>query len=344
MLDQQTKQRITAEETARFMDDAFGQLDLSGSPDLTHPVTETFELQDRHGFNRVDESGLAGINRLKELLANPPQEVVEELARETGNPELVAQLADERASDIAREFRRRNPDYLKCDSNWRSIVEAMAHDLLGEDVDADEAQDLLVSQGCWTLPNLKRPTKVWTDLEPLTIRPISHAHSTLRSDFAPSNWLRTARYLAGSWNTSKDESVKKLQTKLRLPSPILSPSRLIRRCAQFSKKRAGSAGKLTGRTTHHRPSGDASCGTTVPVASSRSHYSMQHGMTASTPSKTLYDPLSSLKLTKRRKLPSVLQCLSIAWRMQTSMTSTTEPCANMYDKLNATSVCLFKNV
>ena len=80
MLDQQTKQRITAEETARFMDGNFGQLDLTGSPDLTQPLNETFELQDRHGFNRVDESGLAGINQLKELLANPPREVVEELS------------------------------------------------------------------------------------------------------------------------------------------------------------------------------------------------------------------------------------------------------------------------
>jgi len=78
MLDQRIKERIIAEETARFMDGAFGQLDLSGSPDLIHPPTETFELQDRHGFNRLDESGLAGINQLKELLANPPREVVEE--------------------------------------------------------------------------------------------------------------------------------------------------------------------------------------------------------------------------------------------------------------------------
>jgi hypothetical protein len=59
MLDQRIKERIAAEEAARFMDGSFGQLDLSGFPDLTHPQTETFELQDRHGFNRVDESGLS---------------------------------------------------------------------------------------------------------------------------------------------------------------------------------------------------------------------------------------------------------------------------------------------
>jgi hypothetical protein len=155
MLDQQIKERIIAEETSRFMDGNFGQLDLSGFPDLNHPPAETFELQDRHGFNRVDESGLAGINQLKELLANPPREVVEEIAMETRNPELISELANERAEQVAHEFRRRNPDYLKCDPNWRSIVETMAHNLLSEDdLETEDAQDRLISGGHWTLPNL----------------------------------------------------------------------------------------------------------------------------------------------------------------------------------------------
>ena len=113
-------------------------------------------MQDRHGFNRVDESGLAGINKLKDLLANPPREVVEELAKETENPELLAQIADDRATEIAHEFRRRNPDYMKCDENWRSIVETMAHNLLGETgLEADDAQEQLIDGGHWTLQNLE---------------------------------------------------------------------------------------------------------------------------------------------------------------------------------------------
>jgi hypothetical protein len=150
------QEQIISEETTRFMDSNFGQLDLSGSPDLNHPPAEDkFELQDRHGFNRVDESGLAGVNLLKELLANPPGEVVEEIAKETHNPELISELANERAEEVAHEFRRRNPDYLKCDANWRSIVETLAHNLLGEDdLDTEEAQELLIAGGHWTLENL----------------------------------------------------------------------------------------------------------------------------------------------------------------------------------------------
>jgi len=156
MLDQRMKERIIAEETSRFMDSNFGQLDLSGSPDLNHPpAEEQFELQDRYGFNRVDDAGLAGINQLKTLLANPPRDVIEEIARETQNPDLMTELEHERAEDVANEFRRRNPGYLKCDANWRSIVATLAHNLLGEDdLETEEAQDLLIGGGHWTLPNL----------------------------------------------------------------------------------------------------------------------------------------------------------------------------------------------
>ena len=155
MLDQRTKERIFVEETSRFMDGNFGQLDLSGSPDLNHPPADKFELHDRHGFNRVDDAGLAGINQLKELLANPPRDVVEEIAKETQNPNLVSELAHDRAEDVAHEFRRRNPGYLKCDSNWRSMIETLAHNFLDEDdLEAEDAQELLISSGFFTLENL----------------------------------------------------------------------------------------------------------------------------------------------------------------------------------------------
>ena len=155
MLDQRTKERIVAEETDRFMDGQFGQLDLSGSPDLNHPPTDKFEAEDSNGLNRVDISGLAGVNQLQELLSNPPREVMEELAKETNNPELISELAEERAEQVAHEFRRQNPGYLKCDANWRSVVETMAHNLLGEDdLEAEDAQELLISGGFFTLENL----------------------------------------------------------------------------------------------------------------------------------------------------------------------------------------------
>jgi hypothetical protein len=127
-----------------------------GSPDLNHPpAEEKVELQDRYGFNRVDESGLSGINQVKELLANLPRDVVKEIAKETENPELLSELAHERAEDVAHEFRRCNPSYLKCDANWRSIVETLAHNLLREDdLEAEEVQEVLIANAHWNLQNL----------------------------------------------------------------------------------------------------------------------------------------------------------------------------------------------
>jgi hypothetical protein len=67
-MDQTTRTRIAAEEESRFLDKNFGGLDLSGSPDLLHPPTETFEAQDRHGFNKIDTSGLPTTNQLRTFI------------------------------------------------------------------------------------------------------------------------------------------------------------------------------------------------------------------------------------------------------------------------------------
>jgi hypothetical protein len=203
MLDQETKQRIITEETSRFMDGKFGQLDLSGSPDLHNPpAEEKFELQDRYGFNRVDESGLAGINQLKELVSNPSRDVMEEIARETQNPELVSELANERAEAVAHEFRRLNPGYLKCDTNWRSIVDTMAHEFLGEDdLDVEEAQDRLISGGHWTLQNLTAAYKELDRVGGRCIRRIIPTRSRRLRDSERNSMQPMAMSSVGLWNT-----------------------------------------------------------------------------------------------------------------------------------------------
>jgi hypothetical protein len=47
-MNQETRSRIIAEESAKFLDPSFAQLDLSAFPDLNHPAPEVFATEDRH--------------------------------------------------------------------------------------------------------------------------------------------------------------------------------------------------------------------------------------------------------------------------------------------------------
>src|SRR6202044_3460520 len=100
-MNQENRNRIIAEETAKFLDPSFSQLDLSGFPDLNRPAAEVFAPEDRHGLNRVIVSGS---NQLKALAENPDREALEQIAKETGDPGLVARLEEDREVGEAKAF------------------------------------------------------------------------------------------------------------------------------------------------------------------------------------------------------------------------------------------------
>lgn len=108
-MDQKTRDRLISEETPRFVDESFGQVDVSAFPDLDNPRTETFEAADAHGFHNVDVSGLGTVNRLSELIERPDDATLAELAAETGDPNLIAKVNDARAEEVARQFVTSHP-------------------------------------------------------------------------------------------------------------------------------------------------------------------------------------------------------------------------------------------
>src|ERR1700736_3857477 len=121
-MDQQTRTRIIAEETAKFLNPGFAQLDLSAFPDLNNPPPEEFAAEDKHGLNRVSVSGS---NQLKALAENPDREALEQIARETGDPGLVERLVNKREDAEARAFMEAHPNYFRHDDNYDSIREYM---------------------------------------------------------------------------------------------------------------------------------------------------------------------------------------------------------------------------
>jgi hypothetical protein len=154
-MDQKTRDRIAREESGRFLDENFSQLDLSGFPDLANPKTESFESEDRFGFNNVDLAGLASVNRLKDLIESPDDATLAELAAETGDPNLIAKVNDARAEEVARQFVAAHHDYYRTDENRESMILCLAYNVFGVEYDdAELAEQKLISGGHWTLQNL----------------------------------------------------------------------------------------------------------------------------------------------------------------------------------------------
>ena len=156
-MDEKTKQRIMEEETKKFLDEGFGQLDLSSYPDLEKPVTDTFESEDKHGLNRVDTSGLGGANRLKDLVRNPDAAALSELARE--NPDLAEKLQSDNADLIARQFRMRNADFVNSAFNQDQILRYLLEKHVRQDLkDFNRQKDAimaLMSVNAWTVAELE---------------------------------------------------------------------------------------------------------------------------------------------------------------------------------------------
>ena len=123
----ETRNKIIAEESAKFLDPSFSQLDLSAFPDLNHPTPEEFAAEDKNGLNRVVVSGS---NQLKALAQNPDREALEQIARETGDAGLIERLTDEHENSEAKAFMAANPTYYRDDSNYETIREYLDdHDL-----------------------------------------------------------------------------------------------------------------------------------------------------------------------------------------------------------------------
>jgi hypothetical protein len=118
MLTEQDRARIVEHEMKAFLSEGFGQLDLSGSPSLQPLPNDKFEVSDSKGFNNV---AVSGSNLLKALADNPDPETIEQIARETGDPDLAEKIRQDKEGEIAEEFVRTHPTYYRSDFNYAAI-------------------------------------------------------------------------------------------------------------------------------------------------------------------------------------------------------------------------------
>ncbi len=120
-MDEQTRQRLIAEESSKFLNDGFAPLDLSSSPDLQAKPSEGFG-PDRHGFHNVD---MGQANPLKAFAQNPDDDALARVATETGDPELADKFRDDTEGAEAEAFVASHPAYFRSDENFEAIKDYM---------------------------------------------------------------------------------------------------------------------------------------------------------------------------------------------------------------------------
>lgn len=101
-------------------------------------------------------------------------EVQEQVARETGNPELIQEVQNAKAEQVAREFMRQNPNYYRCPENSEMLVRTLAFNMLGWDEDvatSEEAEEELIRRGLWTIENLTSAFKSLSRAGALQVAP-----------------------------------------------------------------------------------------------------------------------------------------------------------------------------
>ena len=168
--------RVAEEETNKFLDSNFGQLDISGCRSLLKPPSDEESLPDQR-FARLDDRGVGlGASALKagieELLHDPA--TVEEVVRSSGDPDVLREYQHNQAEQISREFLRINPAYYRCRENWDKIVQTLAYNALGwaeDEADVEDAQDELIARGLWTLGNLTAAFNALSRAGVLVVRP-----------------------------------------------------------------------------------------------------------------------------------------------------------------------------
>jgi hypothetical protein len=149
--------RILEAESA-WVDQSFGQLDLSQFPALQPPPPAEDQRDDRFARSWQD-SGLSRSARdLRSFIENPDIESLDRVGRETGIEEYAAEVRDQRSELVAQAFKRKCPQYLPTQANVDAMVTTMAFNFLPtsqQDGDTEKLIDRLGAAGKWTVENLE---------------------------------------------------------------------------------------------------------------------------------------------------------------------------------------------
>ena len=175
------------------MDANFGGLDLSSFPQLQPPPPETSPLDDRFSKPYSSFHGLDS-SRLREFLSAPDADALADLA--TADPEMAERVEDKVAQEAAEEFVRSNPDYLRTDLNFQTILDYLTNQYRSRDVDefedTDDAIRALVRVNAWTMTELTKAYRQLLRDGSLSIPANSLAVLPIENGLSVHSWRRMA--------------------------------------------------------------------------------------------------------------------------------------------------------
>jgi hypothetical protein len=151
------QQRTIIDRESLWVDQSFGQLDLSAFPALAPPPPEE-QHDDRFAKSWADGGLSRSARDLRAFIENPDLESLDRVGRETGIEEYAAEVRDRRSELVAQAFKRRCEHYIPTQENSDKMVETMAFNFLPtsqQSGSTEELIDRMAMAGKWTVENLE---------------------------------------------------------------------------------------------------------------------------------------------------------------------------------------------
>lgn len=151
----QDQRRIIEKESA-WVDNAFGQVDLSAFPSLNEAPPDV-KHDDRFAKHWDDTSLNRSAQALRHFVSDPDEAAMLRVGEETGNPEFLHETRELKAQRAVREFKRTCPGYVMCEENYNKIIQTLAHNTLSAEDQLgtiDEQVDALIDAQLLTKENL----------------------------------------------------------------------------------------------------------------------------------------------------------------------------------------------
>jgi hypothetical protein len=151
------QQHDIIEQESAWIDNAFGQVDLSAFPAL-NPLPPEPKHDDRFAREYGDAALRRSSADLRRFLSDPDAEALEQVGTETGNLDFLADVRDQRAEAVVQAFKQTRPHYLPTSRNFEAMVTTLSYNALPKSEqagDVNDVCDLLIQRGYFTIENLQ---------------------------------------------------------------------------------------------------------------------------------------------------------------------------------------------